>query len=366
VAPVSPARKAFGLDDEVDDIIGQDESRISMSSLVKQGVSAVLVGLLGVVALAGVSTFSAPYSTAAASSSTTIAGAVDVTRAEPVLAETDADLGASSTQDTTADLNDPSRNEDLSRNSLRAELNKAVSEEMEQQRSDSLAQVQEQVAAGAQNSATDARAAALTGQSGAITGEQARLKAEAAAAAAAKAAAEKLARQQAALAAGTLKTSTKSTANNAASTSQIDLSGVPSSGGCVAPMSSYIRGAGWGAYGSWSRYHTGIDLSASYGTPIRAVCDGVVLAKDGGGWAGINVSIAHPGGGATLYAHMSARTVRAGDTVKAGQIIGYVGLTGRTFGPHLHLEYYPNPGTIGDPYTSADPASFLLRKGVRL
>ncbi len=356
---VSPARRQA---DDAEDFLGTDDDKISLKSLVQQGVSAVLVGLLGLFVLAGVSTLSAPYSTAATASTTTVAGSVDVTRAEPVTSEVDADLAGTTAQDTSSDLDDPSRNEDISRNSLRSELNKAVSEEKQQQRNDSLAQVEEQVAAGVQNAAADQRAAALTGQSSAITSEQSRIQAEAAA----KAAAEKLAKEQAALASGTLKNTTKS---SAASDPALDSAlAAVSTGGCTTPMApgAYIRGAGWGQYGSWARYHTGVDLSAPYGTPIRAACDGVVLAKDGGGWAGINVSIAHAGGGATLYAHMSSKTVRAGQVVKAGQVIGYVGLTGRTFGPHLHFEYYPNPSSIGDPYTSADPAGYMLRKGVRL
>ncbi len=361
---VSPARRFA--DDEVDGILGTDDGKISLRSLVQQGISAVLVGLLGLFVLAGVSTLSAPYSTAATGATTTIGGSVDVTRAEPVTSPLDLDLVATTTLDASSDLNDPSRNEDISRNSLRSELNKAVSEELQQQRDDSLAQVEQQVAAGAQNAAAEERAATLTGQNGAIVGEQARVQAEAEA----KAAAQKKA-EQAALAAGTLKNTGKSgsTKSNAVDPSfDAALAALSGSSGCTTPIApgAYIRGAGFGQYGSWSRYHTGVDLSAPYGTPVRAVCDGIVIAKDGGGWAGINVAIAHAGGGATLYAHMSSKTVRPGQFVTAGQVIGYVGLTGRTFGTHCHFEYYPNPSTIGDPYTAADPTGYMLRKGVRI
>ena len=355
----APARRALGSEDDIADFLDAGgDTTITVGALVQQGVSAVLVGLLGLFALAGISTVSAPYSAASATTTTAVAGSVDVSRGEPIDSALDVEPAAS-TVDTTADLDDPSRNEDISRNSVRSELNKAVSQEMEQQRNGSLAQLQQQVAAGAQAAAADQRAEVLGGQSGAIAGEQARVQAQGAATA-------QLAREQAALAAGTLTSGSKSSGANPALDAA--LASIVSSSGCTTPMApgSYIRGAGWGAYGSWSRYHTGVDLSASYGTPIRAACSGVVLAKDGGSWAGINVSIAHSGGGATLYAHMSAKTVRAGDVVKAGQIIGYVGLTGRTFGPHLHFEYYPTPSTIGDPYTSADPVSYMLRRGVRI
>ena len=112
---------------------------------------------------------------------------------------------------------------------------------------------------------------------------------------------------------------------------------------------SYTVGAQFGAVGSWSRYHTGQDLPAPVGTPVYAAASGVIASPNGGGWAGTHVVINH-GGDATLYAHLSSATVGVGQQVSAGQLIGYVGMTGRTFGPHLHWEYYPSASAVGNPY----------------
>lgn len=128
---------------------------------------------------------------------------------------------------------------------------------------------------------------------------------------------------------------------------------------------SYSLGARWGAVGAWSRYHTGQDLSAPVGTPIYAAAPGVVSPSNAGGWAGNHVIIKHSDG-STLYAHMASTAVKPGQEVKAGDLIGYVGMTGRTFGPHLHFEYYPNGANISDPYTTKDPYAWLAAKGVRL
>jgi murein DD-endopeptidase MepM/ murein hydrolase activator NlpD len=116
----------------------------------------------------------------------------------------------------------------------------------------------------------------------------------------------------------------------------------------------------------WSRYHTGVDLTAPLGTRIVAAGPGVVVASDGGSWAGNHVVIMHADGSRTLYAHMSAKVAQPGTVVKAGQLIGYVGMTGRAFGYHCHFEYYPPTATVGDPYTAADPMPFMLKHGVRL
>lgn len=135
----------------------------------------------------------------------------------------------------------------------------------------------------------------------------------------------------------------------------------------AAPMAkdSYSLGARWGAVGAWSRYHTGQDLTAPVGTPIYAVAPGVVGASNAGGWAGVNATIHHTDG-VSLYAHMASMTVNPGQKVGAGDLIGYVGMTGRTFGPHLHFEYYPNGASTSDPYSTGDPSAWLLTKGVRL
>jgi murein DD-endopeptidase MepM/ murein hydrolase activator NlpD len=137
------------------------------------------------------------------------------------------------------------------------------------------------------------------------------------------------------------------------------------SGGGVSPVPGAVVGAHFGEYGSWSRYHTGLDFRASYGTPIRAVKAGVVLyAGNSGDWAGNHVAIKHADGMTTMYSHMSSMAARAGQTVQAGEVIGRVGQTGRAFGAHLHFELYPPGIKYGDVYKAINPQPWLARIGV--
>jgi murein DD-endopeptidase MepM/ murein hydrolase activator NlpD len=137
-----------------------------------------------------------------------------------------------------------------------------------------------------------------------------------------------------------------------------------SSGG-VSPVPGAVIGAHFGEYGSWSRYHTGLDFRASYGTPIRAVKAGVVLyAGNSGDWAGNHVAIKHADGMTTMSSHMSSMAVSAGQAVRAGQVIGHVGQTGRAFGAHLHFELYPAGVKYGDVYKAINPQPWLAANGV--
>jgi murein DD-endopeptidase MepM/ murein hydrolase activator NlpD len=84
--------------------------------------------------------------------------------------------------------------------------------------------------------------------------------------------------------------------------------------------------------------HTGVDIGAPEGTPIHAVSGGVVRAAGAHGGLGNRLEVDNGGGRTTIYAHASALLVHAGDVVAPGQVIGKVGSTGRSTGPHLHLE----------------------------
>ncbi len=138
-----------------------------------------------------------------------------------------------------------------------------------------------------------------------------------------------------------------------------------SADGGVAPVPGAVIGAHFGEYGSWSRYHTGLDFRAGSGTPIRAVKAGTVLyAGNSGNWAGNHVAIKHADGMTTMSSHMSSMAVSAGQTVRAGQVIGYVGQTGRAFGAHLHFELYPAGVKYGDVYKAINPQSWLAANGV--
>ena len=88
--------------------------------------------------------------------------------------------------------------------------------------------------------------------------------------------------------------------------------------------------------------HTGTDIACTEGTPILAAADGTVTVANGldswGGSYGYYIQIDHGGGLETLYAHCSSICVSTSQQVQAGQVIGYVGHTGRVTGSHLHLE----------------------------
>lgn len=86
------------------------------------------------------------------------------------------------------------------------------------------------------------------------------------------------------------------------------------------------------------RAHKGIDLSAPTGTPIRASADGVVEMADWFGGYGLYVQLDHGAAMETRYGHMSRIAVAQGQQVRKGDVIGYVGSTGRSTGPHLHYE----------------------------
>ena len=94
------------------------------------------------------------------------------------------------------------------------------------------------------------------------------------------------------------------------------------------------------------RMHKGQDFRASTGTPILAATDGKVVAAGRAGGYGNQVRIAHAGGLMTSYSHMSRISARVGERVRQGEVIGYVGSTGLSTGPHLHYELYRNGKNI--------------------
>ncbi|WP_394730235.1 peptidoglycan DD-metalloendopeptidase family protein [Altererythrobacter sp. GH1-8] len=129
--------------------------------------------------------------------------------------------------------------------------------------------------------------------------------------------------------------------------------------GLVAPVPGRIT-SGYGMRRhpvlGYRRMHAGIDFRASHGTPIVAVTDGTVTSAGRAGGCGIAVKLQHGGNLATRYCHMSRMAVRSGQSVRRGQVIGYVGSTGLSTGPHLHYEMY-RAGRVIDPRT----VSFVTR-----
>jgi murein DD-endopeptidase MepM/ murein hydrolase activator NlpD len=90
--------------------------------------------------------------------------------------------------------------------------------------------------------------------------------------------------------------------------------------------------------GGGTGFHAGVDIAVSSGTPIRACRSGTVIIAGWQGGYGNTVVVDHGGGMATLYAHQSRLATSAGAKVLAGEVIGYVGSTGNSTGPHLHFE----------------------------
>jgi murein DD-endopeptidase MepM/ murein hydrolase activator NlpD len=121
--------------------------------------------------------------------------------------------------------------------------------------------------------------------------------------------------------------------------------GSPSAAGYVWPVLGPVTSPfGW----RWGRMHEGIDIAAASGTPIRAAAAGTVIYAGWlGGYGNLTV-IDHGGGVATAYGHQASLAAGTGAFVAQGQVIGYVGSTGHSTGPHLHFEVRVN-GVPQDP-----------------
>ena len=128
---------------------------------------------------------------------------------------------------------------------------------------------------------------------------------------------------------------------------------ITSTGTYIWPLPGYSPGSayGWRMHPIYHemRFHAGEDIGAPTGTPILAADSGVAAVyPDNGNGYGNYIMINHGGGRVTLYAHMSAFAISNGASVTQGQVIGYVGSTGNSTGPHLHFEVRVN-GATTDP-----------------
>lgn len=119
----------------------------------------------------------------------------------------------------------------------------------------------------------------------------------------------------------------------------------------VLPLSGYRLTARFGASSSlWSRNHTGLDFAAPSGTPIRAVAGGTVTEMGYDGSYGNKLVITLEDGTEIWYCHLTSFDTRAGALHASGDVVGYVGSTGNSTGPHLHLEVRPGGGDPVDPF----------------
>ncbi|MDN3025609.1 transglycosylase family protein [Streptomyces sp. S.PB5] len=131
----------------------------------------------------------------------------------------------------------------------------------------------------------------------------------------------------------------------------------------VAPVSAPTGTPYHKAGSSWSKgYHTGVDFAVPTGTSVKAVGAGRVVSSGWAGSFGYQVVIRHADGRYSQYAHLSAISVKSGQSVGGGQRIGRSGSTGNSTGPHLHFEVRTGPG-FG---TDIDPVAYLRAGGVRL
>ncbi|MBY6046755.1 peptidoglycan DD-metalloendopeptidase family protein [Vannielia litorea] len=133
-------------------------------------------------------------------------------------------------------------------------------------------------------------------------------------------------------------------------------------GGLVSGMVTPVKGVLTSRFGprhhpilKTVRVHKGVDWAAPTGTPIYAAFDGTVSYTGPGGGYGNLLKITHAGGMETRYAHLSKFGSQPGQRVSAGDVVGYVGTTGRSTGPHLHFELYLG-GTAIDPLGSSVPS----------
>ena len=118
----------------------------------------------------------------------------------------------------------------------------------------------------------------------------------------------------------------------------------------------------------YSRLHKGVDFAAAYGSPVRAAASGSVSAAGWAGGYGRQVRIAHGGGLASSYSHLSRLAVAPGGHVSAGQVIGYAGSSGLSTGPHVHYEVRRNGvpvDPLGTGLASASPLDPQMQSKLR-
>jgi murein DD-endopeptidase MepM/ murein hydrolase activator NlpD len=118
----------------------------------------------------------------------------------------------------------------------------------------------------------------------------------------------------------------------------------------------------------FTRFHAGLDIGASWGSPIVAAADGEVVSAGWAGGYGREVQIAHGGGIVSLYGHMSQIAAQPGTYVRAGQVIGYVGSSGLSTGPHVHFEVRQNGQPVNPlsvRFTSAPVVDTRLTEAVK-
>lgn len=129
----------------------------------------------------------------------------------------------------------------------------------------------------------------------------------------------------------------------------------------VAPLASYRITGTFGLSSSlWSSTHTGLDLAAPSGTPVRAVSSGEVSEAGWAGPYGYRTIVTAADGTEIWYCHQSQIDVSAGQSVDREDRIGLVGATGNVTGPHLHIEVRPGGGDPVDPYAE------LMQRGIML
>jgi murein DD-endopeptidase MepM/ murein hydrolase activator NlpD len=128
----------------------------------------------------------------------------------------------------------------------------------------------------------------------------------------------------------------------------------------VAPLSSYRISATFGSTGRlWSGTHTGVDLAASYGTEVKSLSSGEIIWTGWDGSYGNKIVVRHWDGTETWYCHLS-RFIKRSGSVAPGEVIGAVGSTGNSTGPHLHLEVHPEGSG------AVNPQNWLSERGLNL
>lgn len=348
-------RRAFARTNTQAPVRDFDETQPRHRAVLRPALVGLVVGGLGLLGAGGIVVAAAATSTEQSQTTLVVDGnSPDSSKAEPQNLTLDANQKAAQTDTEQTDTEGDGagglfgqRGTTPNRNAVRAELNKTLANAKGQQREQSLQESNKNVTAA--NAAAEAaeREKLMNADIAKVKAEGERIKEE-------KKKALELLQQ---LQGGTNTSGYQLTVD--------DLQAI-TRGGAAMPLKpgTYSMSAYFGKTGLWSRYHTGQDFAAPTGTPVYAASSGIVGQSRAGGWAGVHLVVNHANGGSTLYAHLSGKAVSPGQPVKAGQLIGYVGNTGNSYGAHLHFEYYPAGALPGDVYSASDPMAWLRSIGV--